>query len=242
MHDIVAPILLDKGISATFFVNSSFVDNKELCYEHKASILADKVEGLNSINQLREIGKLLTSNNISDVSDLKKGILTVPYKQRKVLDEIATIMDTDFNEYLSLNKPYLTSNQIRGLIKSGFSIGAHSIDHPHYSALTLEEQVVQTLECVKFVNKNFHLDYGAFAFPYQDDSVSLKFFSEVYDSGLVDISFGTGGMKKDIISRNLQRINFETPLMPAKRILALEHARKIYKTILGTNKIRRPMS
>jgi len=70
--------------------------------------------------------------------------------------------------------------------------------------------------------------------------VSKKYYSKVFDSGLVDISFGTGGMKEDVINRNLQRINFETPLMPAKRILALEHARKIYKTIRGTNKIRRP--
>ena len=28
LHDVVAPILLRKGIPATFFVNSAFIDNK----------------------------------------------------------------------------------------------------------------------------------------------------------------------------------------------------------------------
>jgi len=175
MHDIVASILLNKGIPATFFVNSSFVDNKNLCYEHKASILVDKVKGINSIDIRREIGKILASKKNVDASNLERGILSVPYKKRKLLDEIATIMNTDFNEYLSRNKPYLTSNQIRELIKSGFSIGAHSIDHPYYSALTLEEQLTQTLECVNFVRHNFKLDYGAFAFPHHDNFVSKKY-------------------------------------------------------------------
>jgi len=38
MYEIVAPILLEKGVSATFFINSGFVDNKSLFYRHRESL------------------------------------------------------------------------------------------------------------------------------------------------------------------------------------------------------------
>src|SRR5256885_1685553 len=40
-YEVVAPILKLKGIPATFFLCSAFVDNKELAYDHKKSLLSD---------------------------------------------------------------------------------------------------------------------------------------------------------------------------------------------------------
>ncbi|HYQ58821.1 MAG TPA: polysaccharide deacetylase family protein, partial [Draconibacterium sp.] len=37
--EVIAPILYKKGIPATFFVNSGFVDNKNLFHRYKASLL-----------------------------------------------------------------------------------------------------------------------------------------------------------------------------------------------------------
>ena len=98
--------------------------------------------------------------------------------------------------------------QIKGLIKEGFNIGDHSIDHPLYSLLSLRDQLYQTIESVKLIRERFSLYYGAFAFPHSDNNVSKKFFVELYNSGLVDISFGTGGMIKDCVPNNLQRFRF----------------------------------
>ena len=42
-YDVVAPILLRKGIPATFFVNTGFIDNKDMFYRLKISILIEKV-------------------------------------------------------------------------------------------------------------------------------------------------------------------------------------------------------
>jgi hypothetical protein len=39
MATIVAPLLSARGIPATFFLSSAFVDNRALCYQHKASLL-----------------------------------------------------------------------------------------------------------------------------------------------------------------------------------------------------------
>src|SRR5947209_3002929 len=74
------------------------------------------------------------------------------------------------------NKPYLTSKQITGLLDSGFTIGAHSVDQPDYSELSFADQVRQTIDSFKFVRETFHLKYGVFAFPFSDYGISKDFF------------------------------------------------------------------
>ncbi len=46
MYEIVAPILIEKGISATFFINSAFIDNKEMCFRNKASLVVERLIGI----------------------------------------------------------------------------------------------------------------------------------------------------------------------------------------------------
>lgn len=40
-YEIIAPVLLKKGIPAACFLNSGFVDNKDLFYRYKASLLCE---------------------------------------------------------------------------------------------------------------------------------------------------------------------------------------------------------
>jgi peptidoglycan/xylan/chitin deacetylase (PgdA/CDA1 family) len=140
---------------------------------------------------------------------------------------------------LSKNKPYLTTEQIKRLIDSGFTIGAHSIDHPLYANLTLEEQLHQTSESTIFVREKFNLNYSVFAFPHSDYGVSKKYYSQIKKSGLVDISFGTSGMIEDIIPNSFQRFSLEKPLLPAENIIALQYAKRLWRILKGNNKIIR---
>ncbi len=238
MNDVVAPILLKKGVPATFFINSGFIDNQGLCYQHKASILAGQLQKTVSHGLQEKIEELLLEKEVR-FSDIRSGILSIQYEKRGLLDEVAWTMDIDFNDYLMKNKPYLTSSQIMDLIEAGFTIGAHSIDHPLYSSLLLKDQLYQTIESVRIIRERFCLDYGAFAFPHADSNVSNEFFVELYNSGLVDVSFGTGGMIDDSFPRNFQRLSLEKPMMPAERIIALHYARKFKRLVAGDAKIKR---
>ena len=234
MHDIVAPLLLEKGIPATFFINSNFTDNKHMCYQSKASILADSFKKIMSLSVLERIKAVFFKHKLNTI-DLKNDILSISYQQKEIIDEIAQLMEIDFKEYLIKTSPYMTTGHINELIKKGFTIGAHSIDHPLYSSLSLEDQLSQTIESIKFVRERFRLDYGAFAFPYSDNGVSEKFFAEVYQSGLTDITFGTGGMKNDSVPNNIHRFCLDNPLMTAEESIALGFARHIKKVINRDN-------
>lgn len=235
IYDVIAPILLNKGIPATFFISSAFLDNRELCYQHKASLLVERICGGISPGIEGEIKGILMKMGLS-FSQLSEGILKVDYRRRKALDRIAEILLVDIQGYLNEKKPYLTSCQVEKLIDRGFAIGAHSIDHPYYSALSLAEQLEQTIVSVKQIREKFALDYGAFAFPHNDTGVSQEFFEKVQDSGLIDITFGTGGMLDGGFWSHRQRINLEKPLLPASEIIAWQYARKLYKQLGGGRK------
>ena len=239
ISDIVAPILLEKGISATFFVNSAFIDNKQLCYLNKASLIVEQFQKRWSSGLEDKLFGILHSNEIW-FDDIKSGILSIRYQQRGLLDEIANVMNIDFGDYLLVNKPYLTSDQINKLIESGFTIGGHSIDHPVYPSLSLEDQLHQTIESVKFVREIFHLSYGVFAFPFSDHNISKEFFARLSYSGLIDLSFGTAGLIEDSAPNHLQRFSLEKPIDTAERIVAFQHARKLKKLITrSATKIRK---
>ena len=60
----------------------------------------------------------------------------VEYRRREALDRIAEVILVDFKGYLNEKQSYLTSGQIRELIDREFAIGAHSINHSYYSALS----------------------------------------------------------------------------------------------------------
>lgn len=238
VYDNIAPIVLRKGIPATFFITTAFLDNRELAYDHKASLLVEALKKPVSITCKNQIQKILEKNNLNN-GNIASLILSIRYPQKSLIDEIAESMNIDFQEFLNTRQPYLTSDQIKKLLEQGFTLGAHSIDHPYYNAISLEQQLTQTIESVKTVREKFSLHYGAFAFPHHDNGVSVTFFEQVKKSRLIDITFGTNCLLTDCIHTNFQRINFEKSLNSADQILNYETIRKFYKNLKGQGQIRR---
>ena len=230
IYDVIAPILIDKGIPGTFFISSAFLDNQELCYQHKASLLVEKICKGISPGAEKKVKEILLKTGFS-FSKLSEGVLKVDYKRRDALDKIAEVLLVDIQRYLNAKQPYLTSGQVKELIDQGFAIGAHSIDHPDYSVLSLTEQLEQTIVSIKQIREKFSLDYGAFAFPNSDTGVSQEFFKKVQASGLIDITFGTGMMVDRGSRGHRQRVSLENPLLSARKLLAWQYLRKIYRQL-----------
>lgn len=230
-YSLIAPILKRKGISAICFLNSGFVDNKELFYRYKASLLIEE------LRKNPESLRLLPAD--FDRPKVEQEILAVTYQNKAVLDEIAKSISFDFDSFLAERKPYLNSDQIEELINQGFYFGAHSIDHPEYQLISFEEQIRQTKESVDFVSDRFSVDYKIFSFPFTDYNVSKKFFSYIESNNLVDFSFGTAGQKKDTSIHNFQRIPFEITGFSARKIHNAELFYYLLKAPFGKNIIRR---
>ena len=238
MSEVVAPILIRKGVPATFFVCSAFIDNQNMYFKHKASVIVNSLITEKSLEKQKKIRTILDNYGIKHVDD-QSAILSITYPAQKILDEIASVLDIEFDDYLRSHKPYLGSGQISNMIKQGFTFGAHSIDHPLYSTIPIKDQLDQTITSLKQVRNVFELDYGAFAFPHTDNGVSNEYFTELYKDKSVDITFGTGAMRSDSLPKHFQRVSLEKPVIPAKNILSLQLSRRIYRVLTRNNVISR---
>lgn len=241
MLNIVAPILKEQNIPATFFINSAFVDNKDLFFRYKASLLIHHFKSNPPAAALdKEIATLFASSGIRK-SSLKENLKAVNYTHRKILDRIASLVQYDFQEYLKKYQPYLTTDDILQLKQMGFTIGAHSVDHPNYYELTLEDQCEQTQESIDFVKRTFDLPYSYFSFPFSDEKVSNAFFRKIFSSPnpLVDLSFGISGLKKDSFATHLHRFPMEGNQQSAEELIKTEYLYYIAKSLIRKNHITR---
>jgi peptidoglycan/xylan/chitin deacetylase (PgdA/CDA1 family) len=240
-EEIVAPILIRKGISATCFLNSNFIDNKNLFYRFKASLIYEKLitEDI-SVFFKTKLNNWFKDNKLP-IKDNWKSIFSINYQNKYLLDELATILEIDFQDYLLKKQPYLSSNQIKGLIGKGFTFGAHSIDHPKYLDLDETEQINQTAKSIDEINKKFNIDYKLFSFPFTDYGIKKSFFNKVFDlkNPIADVTFGTAGLKIDVVSKNIQRIPIEIDNCTAEEIIIGEYEYYLAKNLFGKNKITR---
>lgn len=194
-YDTVMPILLRKGIPATFFLNPGFIDNKGLMFRYKTSLLIEK-------------------NN-------DKSLLKLEYKDTKAIDDLAQCMGVSFDDFLKDYQPYLTSSQINEMVGKGFTFGGHSIDHPEFRLISFEEQCRQMKQSVDFVQKEFRQNLRAFAFPFTDFGIKQDLFEFAKKEAKLDLTFGCAGIKHSKFDRHYQRFAMEaSPDAPHKMIKA----------------------
>lgn len=235
--EVIVPILLRKGVPAVNFINSAFVDNKDLFFRYKASLLVDEIQK-KDIDR-HKINKLFHKHGFK--GNMVKSLLGISYHERAFLDIVAEHLGFNFRQYLETEKPYMTSEDIKSLTEMGFDFGAHSIDHPEYWNLGLKEQVKQTLESIDHINNLTNSDFRLFSFPFSDDWIKEAFFTDDAIVSKVDLMFGTSGMKKERHTGHFQRIPFEVKQgkADAETIMRYEYMCFFLKMFLGRNTISR---
>lgn len=238
-YDIVAPVLLKKGIPAICFLNSSFTDNKDLFYRYKASLLIDNISKNKNLDTLTGLKEWMLQHNCNSTKDLTNFIKAVHYLNKYLLDELAELLNINFSDFLQTAKPYMTHEQISSLKQQGFHFGAHSADHPEYFRLSLQQQLEQTQTCMRIITSEFHLPYKCFAFPFTDHGVSKAFFEEMFSRQMATVSFGTAGIVQENLPMHVQRVPLERGNLTAKQIIHAEYLYFILKSMTGRNKIIR---
>lgn len=228
VHDLIAPILRSKGVPAVFFLVSSALDNRNLCYPQKKSLLLRALARCTDPVTLNEVSRLLATAGISGNLAADQ-IRRIHYRQRHILEGLATLLGCDFNGYLAARRPYLDSNQVLSLVRQGFAIGAHSVDHCYYPELQLDQQIDQTLRSRDEIAAHYPCDCTSFAFPYTDEGISPVFFQTVFDLGKIQLTFGTGGIGRPRPPRHFPRFTMERTSLPAERIVAKRYAKALFR-------------
>lgn len=234
-YDTVAPILERKGIYACNFINPAFIDNKEMMFRCKASLLVDSIEKTKIIDP--EVYRLLPLEKQVTKETLQNYLLKIDYQKKDILDRVAEKVEIDFKEYLKEYKPYLSTEELKMLTKKGFGISSHSWDHPKYGDLPLTQQIKTTNDTFTYLKDHGFL-YESFAFPFTDFGVGKDFFDELFKNKEIYCSFGCAGIKLDSERRNFQRIPMEMGER-AEGILKKETAYFKLKKLIHKNTIER---
>jgi peptidoglycan/xylan/chitin deacetylase (PgdA/CDA1 family) len=240
-YDTIVPVLKEKGIPAICFINPDFIDNKDLFYRYKASLLLEKMQTKNhSTEERRMLDSWFIRNNVTPGNNFR-GVLQIAYANKAALDTLAEFLSFDFKAYLKEVKPYLDSLQIKELTQQGFSFGAHSMDHPEYQYLPLNAQIEQTKNSIDFVTAYFKPEHRLFSFPFTDYNVSAQFFETIYakNAPVADMTFGCAGIKKEDFPYHIHRIPFEGGKASAQEILTKEYLYYFIKSMFKKNRINR---
>lgn len=245
-YDIVAPILKEKGIPAIFFLNPAFIDNKDLFFRFKTGLILNEIQKDKcSKNTLKSIESFLSKEvNLSEKNLIQK-IKSIDYQRRHLLDDIGLIMEISFDEFLKSYRPYLSSSQIKKMLEDGFHFGAHSIDHPYYKNIDLDEQLYQTIGSSLMVKNIINTDYNFFSFPHLDKRVSESFFDFLFTENKAnrfDLIFGNCNQKKDKYSNILHRFNSENPTYDISSLICSVLLYVTINKIRNNNLVRRPIN
>ncbi len=234
VYEVAAPILLRKGVPAALFINEAFVDNREVFYNFKKGLLLDKLDTGKVGNALLQEAAGLMGQRLDSVQQLRTAVRGINYLNRHWTDPLCTLFGVDLETFRTQVRPFMTTPEIKDLLRKGFAVGSHSIDHPLYRLLPLEEQLRQTRQSTDWVVSNFDLPYKTFAFPHVDTGVGTAFFQELVDPAApeMDLLFGntTGMMERN--PRVLHRFIGENPYIPIDQMV---------KSVLAYSAIRKQM-
>lgn len=237
-YDLIYPILKQNRLQAAFFINPAFVDNKKLFYKHKISLIIEalkvtKEEDLST--ELRIFFDAFSANNMQIIEEISK----IKYSGTSKIDKIGKILKIDFDRYLKKKTPYMTLSQILEIQNNGFIIGSHSNDHPKFREISEVEMQDQLVQSFSYINNNIYPQILSFAFPFSDMDVPSSFFQFLETEMKIELTFGTSGIKKDVLPKHIHRIPMEDNLKDAPRIIRSEYAYFLLKSIFGKNTINR---
>ena len=231
-YDIIAPMLIKKGIPATFFLNNRFIDNKGLFYRYKASLLVRQVR-----DDCRAKEKVADFLKI-DKEQVEASIKMIAWDQRALLDVLAGEAELDYASYLRTRPVYLSSGEIKKLLYWGFEVGGHSSDHMDFSGLDPDQMIEQVRSSIKDLQKRFGIHTAYFSFPFTSDGVPRKVVDTLLDQGSATALLGTAGLKRTGKHEYIQRTPMEQYNTPALETLKTEYFYYLLKMPLGRNRLR----
>ncbi len=208
-YEVAAPILKEKGVPATCFLNNDFLDNRDMMYRLKTSLLIDHMHGQGTGSESWKIFHQWAEEHGLGHAYYRKILLDIGYSRSDLLEDLAQRLGISFTEYSDTMKPYMSVSEVKELIRQGFTFGAHTARHPDFMRLSADEQVSETLESVQDITSTFGLEYRVFSFPFTDFGVTDRFFSNEQLRTGVDRTFGCAGIKKDSAPDHMQRIAVE---------------------------------
>jgi peptidoglycan/xylan/chitin deacetylase (PgdA/CDA1 family) len=231
-HQVIAPLLLKKGIPAVFFLNNHFIDNRGLFYRYKASLLIDRVR--TDKEALKKVAEYL----VIPENRVEASVHLIGEDQISLLDVLIKEVEVDVALYMKESPVYLSSKQVMELVKWGFEIGGHSPNHADFSKLKPKEIVSQLSSSIGDLQRRFQVSTRYFSFPFTSWGIPDELIDQLLEKGIAEVLLGTAGLKTQDKPGFIQRIPMEEFHGPAGKALKTEYLYYLLKGVVGRNSLR----
>jgi peptidoglycan/xylan/chitin deacetylase (PgdA/CDA1 family) len=220
--NVVAPILLRRGLSCIFFVITDLIGGHTLFRESVTALCIDAVlrRAPEEVEELvQKLGLTARFRSVPQVN----GFLRPPVEMaelgsydrrlRPLLDWLLTAAEADMpavdilaehlgvnpGDYLRRVQPYLTGEQICALHSAGFTIGAHSRSHRLLQSMSradAEQEIVASCNDIRDLTGQATVP---FAFPYFGGDIDRKWLAELRSQHrFIGLFFDTDGLREDV--------------------------------------------
>ncbi|MFY0631403.1 MAG: polysaccharide deacetylase family protein [Flavobacteriaceae bacterium] len=167
-YSIIAPILDEEKISATFFIISSCIDNADLMWRNKI-LLFEKYKKGNIAKIIDDISrdfKLKKPTKKQDILQWSFEAWPMDIKEKIVNKLWHEIMPYQLEEYLQETNPYCSAKEIKELSDAGFGIGSHSHTHPIFSRLNYKDFSYEISKSTDILTSIIEKEISSFSYPF----------------------------------------------------------------------------
>lgn len=233
------PLLQQYGFEGSVFINPDFVTGPDIFYRMKVSVLIDEIkQGL--VPAAEELSMREHMKGRVPGKTTLQQLRNITYGQRHLLDELGSLARIDWRAYKQGHQIYLNQEQLQQLAAAGMGVGAHSLDHPLFSALDGEARQQQFLGSLQWVQRHFPTQPPTFAFPFTDHGLSTAAIQTLQKSVPEPVLLlGCAGIKQEAHAMHLQRYPMDVLLAGAKRQLQQAYAGARLKQLLGKYTVAR---
>ena len=166
-YSVIAPILEEEKIPATFFLIDNCIDNKNMVWIHKLEYLNQTITNEKQINIIKQFVNH-THNNYNSASGFmelsKQWSMTEKDAYVEMIWELSE--HESIEEWLQKHQPYLITQQIKELINAGFSIGSHSATHSSCDKLDFGELQNEIMDSCNSISKKIGREVKYFSYPF----------------------------------------------------------------------------
>jgi peptidoglycan/xylan/chitin deacetylase (PgdA/CDA1 family) len=195
---VARPLLLKYRVPCTFFVIRNAVGNASLMHRNQIALclsaLADPARDASA--DLAAIGKAC-GVSMSTREDARRWTRGLRFRDREQIARVCDALAIDVYAFLRDQRPYMTEAEVRELHADGFTIGAHTDDHPELADLSYAEMRAQVESSCAFVRGITGHDRVPFAIPFNGLELRRSDLARLRVDAGIDLVYDTNNLMRD---------------------------------------------
>lgn len=225
VYETVFPLLQKKGIPFQINISSDFIDNHDLFYKFKQSLLIDKTE--NDFHLKKHFQK------IRQTQDLKNHFLQLTKNDTKEINILLSMAEINCQKYLEAQKPYMTTAEVKEILAAGNTVGISTMSMYAHDETTLLAYLKNELQ----FQSSLGISPQYLALDNLEYIPSMEILDKIMATHHLQV-YHVQGLKIDVNSKIQNRLSLEMLNASAEEILRSNFRKYTFQKIFGKNKIK----